>query len=194
MGYNHHSPAIRFATTGKPTANSDSTDPAQRIIFQNLFSNIPERKIRFGDSFNMYHIDTRDSLHREIRQRVSFRPHPRKRLQCATTLRGGCTASFRTIEELVNHLVEKYGNLKNSPGKLDLLVYCPLNGRCPYCKLALIHIINLVGKCKLCYAVPCPKTIVGADMKCSQCKKHFMTHDSNYTHDTSCRHVGYRLQ
>ena len=87
-------------------------------------------------------------LHREIRQRVSFRPHPRNGLQCATTLKGGCTASFQAIEELVNHLVKKHGNLKNFLGKLDLLVYCPLNGRCPYCKSALIH-INSVGKSKL---------------------------------------------
>ena len=70
--------------------------------------------------------------------------------------------------------------LKKSPGKLDLIVYCPLNGRCPYCKSALIS-INTVGKTKLCYGVPWSKSIVGANMKCSQCKKHFMMHDSSYT-------------
>ena len=70
--------------------------------------------------------------------------------------------------------------LKKSPGKLDLIVYCLLNGRCPYCKSALIS-INTVGKTKLCYGVPWPKSIVGVNMKCSQCKKHFMTHHSSYT-------------
>ena len=90
------SPAICFATTRKPTANSDSTDLAQRIIFRLQFSNITERQIRFGDSFNVYHIDKRDPLHRKIWQRVSFRPHPRNGLQCATTLRGGCTPFKRS--------------------------------------------------------------------------------------------------
>ena len=68
---------------------------------------------------------------------------------------------------------------KTSPGKLDLLVYCPLKGRCPHCKSALIT-ANSVGKRKLCYAIPWPKTIVGVDMRCGKCKKHFMTHDTNY--------------
>ncbi len=68
---------------------------------------------------------------------------------------------------------------KTSPGKLDLLVYCPLKGRCPHCKSALIA-TNSVGKRKLCYAVPWPKTIIGVDMRCGRCKKHFMTHDPSY--------------
>ena len=69
--------------------------------------------------------------------------------------------------------------IKTFPGKLDLLVYCPLKGRCPHCKSALIT-ANSVGKRKLCYAIPWPKTIVGVDMRCGKCKKHFMTHDTNY--------------
>ena len=68
---------------------------------------------------------------------------------------------------------------ETAPGKLDLLVYCPLKGRCPHCKSALIT-ANLVGKRKLCYAVPWPKIIVGVDMRCTKCKKHFMMHDSSY--------------
>ena len=68
---------------------------------------------------------------------------------------------------------------KTAPGKLDLLVYCPLKGRCPHCKSTLIT-ANSVGKRKLCYAVPWPKTIVGVDMRCYKCKKHFMTHDTTY--------------
>ena len=47
-------------------------------------------------------------LHSEIQDRVSIRPHHRNGMYCATTLRGGCTASFRTIEELIDHLVNKY--------------------------------------------------------------------------------------
>ena len=39
---------------------------------------------------------------------------------------------------------------------------------------------NSVGKRKLCYAVPRPKTIIGVDMRCGKCKKHFMTHDTTY--------------
>ena len=66
-----------------------------------------------------------------------------------------------------------------SPRQLDLLVYCPLKGKCPHCKSALIT-ANSVGKRKLCYAIPWPKTIVGVDMKCGNCKKHFMTHDTKY--------------
>ena len=69
--------------------------------------------------------------------------------------------------------------IKTFPGKLDLLVYCPLKNRCPHCKSALIT-ANSVGKRKLCYAIPWPKTIVGVDMRCGKCKKHFMTHDTNY--------------
>lgn len=69
--------------------------------------------------------------------------------------------------------------VKASPGKLDLLVYCPLKGRCPHCGSTLIS-ANSVGKRKLCYAVPWPKTIVGADMRCSTCRKHFMSHDPTY--------------
>jgi len=69
--------------------------------------------------------------------------------------------------------------IKTFPGKLDLLVYCPLKGRCPHCKSALIS-AHSVGKRKLCYAIPWPKTIVGVDMRCGQCKKHFMTHDPSY--------------
>ena len=38
----------------------------------------------------------------------------------------------------------------------------------------------MVGKHKLCYAIPWPKTIVGVDMRCGKCKKHFMTHDPSY--------------
>jgi hypothetical protein len=68
---------------------------------------------------------------------------------------------------------------RSSPGKLDLLVYCPLNGRCPYCNSALVS-ANSVGKRKLCYAIPWSKTIVGVDMRCGKCKKHFMTHDTAY--------------
>ena len=48
-------------------------------------------------------------LHLEIQGRVSIRPHPRNGRYCATTSRGGCTASFRTIEELIDHLANKYG-------------------------------------------------------------------------------------
>lgn len=69
--------------------------------------------------------------------------------------------------------------MKTSPGKLDLLMYCPLNGRCPHCRSSLIT-ANGVGKRKLCYAVPWPKSIVGIDVKCTKCKKHFMTHDPKY--------------
>lgn len=65
------------------------------------------------------------------------------------------------------------------PGKLDLLIYCPLKGRCPHCKSTLIC-ANSVGKRKLCYAMPWPKTIVGTDMRCTSCKKHFMSHDQAY--------------
>ena len=68
---------------------------------------------------------------------------------------------------------------KTIPGKLDLIVYCPLKGRCPHCNSALIS-SHSVGKRKLCYAVPWPKTIVGIDMRCRKCNKHFMTHDPSY--------------
>ena len=69
--------------------------------------------------------------------------------------------------------------VKTSPGKLDLLVYCPLKGRCPHCNSALIT-ANSVGKRKLC--IPWPKTIVGVDMRCGKCKKYFMTHDTSYVY------------
>jgi phage FluMu protein Com len=69
--------------------------------------------------------------------------------------------------------------VKTVSGKLDMLVYCLLKGRCPHCKSALIS-ANSVGKRKLCYAVPWPKTIVWVDMRCGKCNKHFMTHDVNY--------------
>ena len=64
-------------------------------------------------------------------------------------------------------------------GKLDLLVYSPVRGRCPHCNSTLV-LTNSVGKPKLCYAIPWPKTVVGADMRCGKCKKHFMTHDTKY--------------
>ena len=64
----------------------------------------------------------------------------------------------------------------SSPGKLNLIIYCPLNGRCPNCNST----VNSVGKKKLSYAVPWPKTIVGIDMGCVKCSKHFMTHDPKY--------------
>jgi hypothetical protein len=63
--------------------------------------------------------------------------------------------------------------------RLDLIIYCPLKERCPQCKSAQIN-ANSVGKPKLCYAVPWPKTAVGADMKCTTRKKHFMSHDPSY--------------
>ena len=68
---------------------------------------------------------------------------------------------------------------KTVSGKLDLLVYCPLKGRCPHCRSALVA-PNSVGKRKLCYAIPWPKTIVGLDMRCGKCHKHFMSHDTTY--------------
>ncbi len=119
---------------------------------------------------------------------------------------------------------------KTCTGKLDLLYYCPLTGRCPHCKSAVIT-SNSVGKrkvplaflstttlcfnslcfnslslffsilslllsiyfnyslslslslylsLKLCYATPWPKSIVGVDMRCGMCQKHFMTHDPSY--------------
>ena len=76
----------------------------------------------------------------------------------------------------------------SSPGKLDLIIYCPLNGRCPHCNSTLIN-TNSVGKKKLCYAVPWPKTIVGIDMRCVKCSKHFMTHDPKYV-ETFCHWQG----
>ena len=69
--------------------------------------------------------------------------------------------------------------VRTFPGKLDMIVYCPLKGRCPHCNSALIT-ANSVGKRKLCYAIPWPKTIVGVDMRCGKCNKHFMTHDPSY--------------
>ncbi len=69
--------------------------------------------------------------------------------------------------------------LKTSPGKLDMLVFCPLKGKCPHCHSTLVN-ANSVGKRKLCYALPWPKTIVGVDMRCTCCRKHFMTHDPVY--------------
>ena len=69
--------------------------------------------------------------------------------------------------------------VKTGPGMLDMIVYCPLKGRCPYCQSTLIN-ANSVGKTKLCYAVPWPKCVVGIDMRCTSCKKHFMTHDPSY--------------
>ena len=69
--------------------------------------------------------------------------------------------------------------VRTFPGKLDLIVYCPLKGRCPHCNSALIT-ANSVGKRKLCYAIPWPKTIVGVDMRCGKGNKHFMTHDPSY--------------
>ncbi len=74
---------------------------------------------------------------------------------------------------------------KTATGMLDLLVYCPLKGRCPHCKSALIVASNSVGKRKLCYTVPWPKSIVGIDMRCKKCKKHFMTHDPLYVNTLS---------
>lgn len=69
--------------------------------------------------------------------------------------------------------------VKSSPGKLDLLIYCPMKGRCLHCNSTLIA-GNLVGKYKLYYAVPWPKSILGTDMRCNKCKKHFMTHNPKY--------------
>ena len=69
--------------------------------------------------------------------------------------------------------------MKVAPSKLDLIIYSPIMGRCPHCHSSIIC-ANSVGKVKLCYATPWPKTIVGADMRCSKCRKHFMTHDSTY--------------
>ena len=42
-------------------------------------------------------------------------------------------------------------------------------------------IANSVGKRKLCYAV------VGLDMRCQKCKKHFMTHDPLYINTLSSK-------
>ena len=64
-------------------------------------------------------------------------------------------------------------------GKLDLIIYCPLKGRCSHCNSALIT-ANSVGKRKLCYAILWPKTIVGVDMRCGKCNKHFMMHNLSY--------------
>lgn len=64
-------------------------------------------------------------------------------------------------------------------GKLDLLVFCSMNGKCPHCNSTLIT-ANSVGKKKLCHAVPWPKSIVGADMKCKKCHRILLTHDSRF--------------
>ncbi len=64
-------------------------------------------------------------------------------------------------------------------GKLDLIIYCPMSGKCPLCNSVSI-MRNTVGKCKLCYALPWPKTVVGVDMRCCKCNKHFITHDPVY--------------
>ena len=63
--------------------------------------------------------------------------------------------------------------------KLDAILFCPLTGRCPYCKSALLS-ANSVGKGKLCYAIPWPKTVIGLDVKCVKCSRHFMTFDADY--------------
>ena len=69
--------------------------------------------------------------------------------------------------------------VKTMSGKLELIVYSSVKGRYPHCSSTLIQ-TNSVGKRKLCYAVPWPKSLVGADMRCGKCRKHFMSHDSNY--------------
>ncbi len=69
--------------------------------------------------------------------------------------------------------------LKKSPGKLDLLVYCPMSGRCPHCNSMMIS-ANSVGSRKLIYVIPWPKSLVGIDMRCGKCKKHWLTHDPKY--------------
>ena len=63
--------------------------------------------------------------------------------------------------------------------KLDAILFCPLTGRCPYCKSALLS-ANSVGKGKLCYTIPWPKTVIGLDVKCVKCSRHFMTFDADY--------------
>ena len=68
---------------------------------------------------------------------------------------------------------------RSVPGKLDLMMYCPVSGKCPHCNSASI-MRNTVGKPKLCYALPWPKTIVVVDMRCGKCNKQFMTHDPIY--------------
>ncbi len=69
--------------------------------------------------------------------------------------------------------------LKKSPGKLELIVYCPMSGRCPHCNSMMIS-ANSVGSRKLIYAIPWPKSLVGIDMRCGKCKKHWLTHDPKY--------------
>ena len=129
---------------------------------------------------------------REIWQRVSFRSHTRNGLQCATTFRRGCIASFRTIEELVNHLVKKYGNLKNFPGNLNLLVYCTLKEGA---HIASWHSFTSTHLARVSSVVQCLglRQLLVQDIKRSHCKKKFKTHDSNYTRDTSRWHIGCRL-
>ncbi len=39
---------------------------------------------------------------------------------------------------------------------------------------------NSVRRRKLIYAIPWPKSLVGIDMRCGKCKKHWLTHDPKY--------------
>ena len=68
---------------------------------------------------------------------------------------------------------------RSVPGKLDLMMYCPVSVKCSHCHSANI-IRKTMGKRKLCYALPWPKAIVGVDMRCGKCTKHFMTHNPIY--------------
>ena len=91
--------------------------------------------------------------------------------QCLPDLIGAITSHIQSVS---------WGQLGLVWGlRLDLPVYCPLKGRCSHCKSALIS-ANSVGKRKLCYANPRPKTIIGKDMRCTRRKKHFMSHDTAY--------------
>ncbi len=62
---------------------------------------------------------------------------------------------------------------------LILIVYFSVKGKCLHCSSAFIQ-TNSMGNRKLCYAVPWTKSLVGAEMRCGKCRKHFMSHDSKY--------------
>ena len=117
----------RLAVSQLPTISQQILDKGPSFWFQFPASLGNRSAVDPLSTPTTFVADTR--LHAEIGWRVSIRPHPRNGLACATTLKGGCAASFQTIEGLVNYIVQKYGTNYN----LHLLeVHC----------LTLINFIN----------------------------------------------------
>ncbi|KAF4718363.1 hypothetical protein FOZ63_020997 [Perkinsus olseni] len=84
----------------------------------------------------------------------------------------------------------RIGWAPDKPGFLRHYVWCPLEGRCPFCKSLRVS-ANSTGRTKTVFTLGLPYGLQNMGMRCASCKKNWVTTDERYVSEldptTQCR-------